>query len=97
MAFLLFALAAICAIVALYKGFRAIEREHNAALAEMTAQRDYWRTRAERLTDAALVRAGAIHQPTMETPPPRDRVQAAASMLTAALSVTEISGKPKDS
>jgi hypothetical protein len=47
------------------------------AVARVTAERDaaiaretYWRTRAERLTDAALVRAGAIHQPTMEDPGP---------------------------
>lgn len=61
-----------------------------AALVEMTAQRDYWRARAERLMDAALVRAGAIHQQTMEDTAPKDRVRSAQSMLTAALAVTEI-------
>lgn len=35
-----------------------------------TEQVTYWRTRAERLTDAALVRAHAIHQPTMVEPRP---------------------------
>lgn len=62
----------------------------DAALAEMVTQRDYWRTRAERLMDAALVRAGAVHQQTMETPAPRNRVDSAAAIMTAALSVREI-------
>jgi hypothetical protein len=73
-------------------GDRADQRvmASKAAFDEMVTQRDYWRTRAERLMDAALVRAGATHQPTMEDTRPADRVRSAQSMLTAALSVTEI-------
>lgn len=40
------------------------------ALAAARDQVAYWRGRAERLTDAALVRAGAIHEPTMVDPSP---------------------------
>jgi hypothetical protein len=58
------------------------------ALVEMTLEREYWRTRAERLTDAALVRAGAVHQPTMEAKP--DRVQGTLAMVASAMSVQEI-------
>jgi hypothetical protein len=66
-------------------------------IAEIRAQRDDWKGKAERLTDAALVRAGAVHQPTMETPKPRDRVRDAAAMITGALAVTEIESRPRAS
>lgn len=62
----------------------------------LTVERDYWKSKAEELIDAALVRAGAIHQPTMV---PR-RIPTgvdAASMIAAALSIQEIdSSKRKD-
>lgn len=48
----------------------------------------YWRTRCERLTDAALQRAGAIHEPAMVDRPverPRD-----LASLVAGLAVREI-------
>ena len=47
---------------------RLLARE--AEIVGLKADRDYGRTRAERLTDAALARAGAIHQPTMVEPKP---------------------------
>jgi hypothetical protein len=65
----------------------------DAVIAELRENVAYWRTRAERLIDGSLVRAGAAHQPTMEHQPPRDRVAGAASMLTAALAVTEIDSR----
>lgn len=58
-------------------------------IAELTEQRDYWRTRAERLMDAALARANAIHEPTM-VDRKVDKSLNPASVYTAALSVTEI-------
>jgi len=57
-------------------------------IAALTTERDYWRARAEKLIDAALARANAIHEPTMrDVPPP---VQPVSAMLASALSVTEI-------
>ena len=56
---------------------------------ELAAQRDYWRTRAERLMDAALARANAIHEPTM-VEKKIDKSLNPASVYTAALSVSEI-------
>ncbi len=56
----------------------------------LTVDRDYWKTRAEQLIDAALARAGAIHQPTMEQVGPRDTVASAAAIITSALSIREI-------
>lgn len=37
----------------------------NIEIVSLVRERDYWRTRAERLADAALVKAGAIHEPVM--------------------------------
>ena len=73
--------------------------EKDAMLVEVTKQRDDWKGKAERLIDAALVRAGAAHEPTMEARKPADRVASATAALTAAMSVTEIdsSKKRKDS
>lgn len=68
----------------------AVKSRASAELSEMTRQRDYWRAKAESLIDAALARAGAIHQPTMETRPPADRITSGLAALTTALSVTEI-------
>jgi hypothetical protein len=60
----------------------------------LASDRDYWKKRAEQLIDAALARAGAIHQPTMEQRP-REHVKSAMAMLTSALSVTEIDSSQK--
>lgn len=59
-------------------------------LAIVSAERSYWRTRGELLTDAALVRVGAIHQPTMEQRDPRKDIASAASMISSALAIKEI-------
>jgi hypothetical protein len=40
---------------------RYLDAIHRAEAAE--ARESYWRDRAERVTDAALARAGAIHEP----------------------------------
>lgn len=61
------------------------------------AERDYWRHRGEKLIDAALARAGAIHQPTMEHGGPRDSVASAAALITSAMAVREIDSRKKDS
>jgi hypothetical protein len=45
---------------------------------EAQAQAEYWRVRAERLTDAALARKGEIHEPTFV-----ERKPAPASPLAA--------------
>lgn len=58
-------------------------------LAAVSAERSYWRARGEQLIDAALARAGAIHQPTMEQRQAPD-VASTLSMMTSALSVMEI-------
>lgn len=58
-------------------------------VATLTEERNYWRTRGERLMDAALARAGAIHEPTMVNKPPAPPVSAAA-LLTSALGISEI-------
>lgn len=63
----------------------AVERERDAAL----QREEYWRIRAEKLTDAALVRAGAVHEPTMEARVPKGPASALTSIITA-MSVQEI-------
>lgn len=68
-------------------------RATTAALANETdalqAQVEYWRTRAERLTDAALSRAGAIHEPTMvDRPAPADK--SPMELISRAMAVREI-------
>lgn len=56
-------------------------------------QAEYWRTRAERLTDASLVRAGAIHEPTMvERKPP---ATAPGAVIAQAMSVKEIDSRQR--
>jgi len=64
-------------------------RIHAEKLASVTAERDYWKDKAEELMDAALIRAGAIHQPTMARRPGPTNLDA-ASMITAAMAITEI-------
>lgn len=59
-------------------------------IVELTEQRDYWRTRAERLTDAALARANAIHEPTMVDRKPPTGKENPAAVLVAAMGITEI-------
>jgi hypothetical protein len=58
-------------------------------IVEKSGQIVYWRSRSERLMDAALARAGAIHEPTMVGPKPAPPVSAAA-LLTSAFGITEI-------
>lgn len=91
-------LAAILAfaVVVLFGLVNALKGElvaKDAQIAELTLQRDDWKGKAERLIDANLARAGAIHQPTMEYRKPQDRVAGAASMMTAALAITEIDSR----
>lgn len=52
------------------------------------AERNYWREKAERIIDAALVRQGATHQPTM-APAPKPQPNPMHDMMRA-LSITEI-------
>lgn len=63
-----------------------LAHQHSVSIANAN-QSAYWRARAERLTDAALSRVGAIHEPTMveRKPDPKN------PMLTVAgaLSMTE--------
>jgi hypothetical protein len=57
----------------------------------LKGQVEYWRTRAERLTDAALSRAGAIHEPTMvDRPAPSRDQESPMALLSRAMSVREI-------
>lgn len=51
---------------------RTLAQVHAELLAQTRVDRDYWKARAERLIDAALVRAGAIHEPTMVATPPAE-------------------------
>lgn len=67
----------------------------DAVIADLRAQLADWKGKSERLIDATLARAGAIHQPTMEHRKLPDRVAGAASMMTAALAVTEIDSRRK--
>lgn len=59
------------------------------AIRELTEQRDYWQTRAEKLMDAALARAGAIHEPTMVDRKVPTSTNPAA-MISAAMAISEI-------
>jgi hypothetical protein len=54
-----------------------------AMLAEAETRETYWRERCERLTDAALARVGAIHEPTMQQrpPPPKSLIETAMAGL----------------
>ena len=63
-----------------------------AAGNEQAKQAQYWRQRAERLTDAALSRAGAIHEPTMveKKPEPKN----IASTVAAAMAMKEFESAP---
>lgn len=92
--------AAVIAVLIAALGF-AVARVNQLALTaaldkvtDLTKERDYWRGRAEKLIDAGLVRTGAIHEPTMverKPPPARDM----ASLITSALSTTEIDSSKK--
>jgi hypothetical protein len=57
-------------------------------LAEVSAERSYWRARGEQLIDAALARAGAIHQPTMEQRP-RELATSMLSQIVSAAGMSE--------
>lgn len=75
---------------------RELELAHrDETIAQLQAERDYWRKRAEQLIDASLARAGAIHEPTMvDRKMPDPRLDPAA-MISAALAVTEIDSSKK--
>jgi hypothetical protein len=62
----------------------------DAIIADLTAQVADWKGKAERLIDANLARAGAIHEPTMVNRKVSDRGAGAAGMMAAALAITEI-------
>jgi hypothetical protein len=67
-----------------------LERER---LAEMRAERDYWRSKAELLLDSTLFRRGEITQPVF-SPPPKPLVDHTMGAIFSPLAVTEIeSGK----
>jgi hypothetical protein len=57
-------------------------------IADLRAERDYWRTRAERLIDAGLARRGEIHEPVMQAAAPKPASGLAG--LFAGLGVDEI-------
>ncbi len=63
-------------------------------IVDAVAREVYWRTRAEKLMDQALARAGAISEPTMVERKVSKEPSAAATMI-AAMSITEI-GKPQE-
>jgi hypothetical protein len=64
-------------------------RQRDVQIDLTTFDRDYWKGKAERLIDNALVRAGAAHMPTMVDRPIPPGVDA-ASMITAAMAIQEI-------
>lgn len=71
--------------------FRDLQAEQ-AKVLELRTDVAYWKTRCERLTDAALARAGAIHSPTMVDVPKRDGRDVMGS-ISSALSITEIDSR----
>jgi hypothetical protein len=72
------------------KGIHALEvGRRDEIIAELREQVIYWRTRAERLTDSALARAGAIHEPTFVDRKVSPHMNPAA-VLAGAMSITEI-------
>lgn len=70
---------------------RAQHAQERADRAER--DRDYWRIRAERLTDAGLARTGAIHEPTMVERPKEPA--SLASLVTSAMGIQEIDSTQK--
>lgn len=60
-----------------------------AALVAMTRERDYWRERAERLLDGALMRKGEASGPVMADTPSQAPVDRAVAQF-AGLAMTEI-------
>ena len=78
------------------KALHALEvGQKDARIADLEQQVEYWRSRCERLMDAALVRAGAIHEPTFvdrKTPEtPADKF----GQILANLTTTEIDSTKK--
>lgn len=72
---------------------RALLAASDSNNAELRAQVEYWRVRAERLMDAALARRGEIHEPTMREPKP-PAGQSPMELIASAMAVTEVtSGK----
>jgi hypothetical protein len=73
-----------------------VEAEANALndkLIEMTLQRDYWRSKAEKLLDSALMRRGETAEPVF-SPSPTPSVERTMGSIFGPLAVTEIeSGK----
>jgi hypothetical protein len=67
---------------------RALVTLRETRILELEEQVRYFRTRMERLNDAALARKGEIHQPTMTEPniPKRDL----GALIASAVSITEI-------
>lgn len=72
------------------RGLHLIETQHrDAQIERLEAEVKYWQARAERLMDAALARAGAIHEPTMVDRKVSPHMNPAA-VLAGAMSITEI-------
>lgn len=62
---------------------------HQAAtIADLQTQVEYWRSRCERLTDAALARRGEIHEPTMVSEKPKP--PSIVAQVVGALGIAEI-------
>jgi hypothetical protein len=71
-----------------------LERELAAAEAqhvETLKREHYWRTRCERLTDAALAKQGAIDSPTFVEPKPP--TASPSELLARAFATTEIDSR----
>jgi hypothetical protein len=67
---------------------RAILAEAENRVVDAGEREEYWRTRCERLSDAALARAGAISAPTMVAPP--EHKPSGAELLARAFGQNEI-------
>jgi hypothetical protein len=85
----------VCGVAFLVSAWRFRVGIGTARIDELIGQREYWRTRAEQLIDAALARGGAIHQPTMEQKRPADRIASAMAAVTSAMAVQEIDSSRK--
>lgn len=66
-----------------------IERRDERILG-LADREHYWRSRAEKLMDAALSRAGAIYEPTMRETKIPTKASDLGAMITSAMAITEI-------
>lgn len=89
-------LALIGAVVMALAARDEAKRVHFQATVDverMTGEVTYWRTRAEQMADAALIRSGAVPGPVMHTPPakPKDPM----SQMLSGMAVQEIDSRSK--